>query len=84
MGNELQFYIDPCNLFGEFNCTIESLYGTEQVSLLLYEKGIYDQSYLVYQCNMLKAFNTCINSDISAPVGCKQEYGVYSSHEGES
>jgi hypothetical protein len=40
IGNELQSYIDLCNLIGEFICTIESLYGTEQVSLLLYEKGI--------------------------------------------
>ena len=31
---------------------------------------------------MQHAFNTCINSDISAPVGSKQENGVYSSHEG--
>ena len=39
MGNELQSYIDPCNLSGEFICNVESLYGTKQVSLLLHEKG---------------------------------------------
>ena len=31
MGNELQFYIDPSNFFGESVCTVESLYHTEQV-----------------------------------------------------
>ena len=40
MGNELQSHIDPCNLSGEFICNVESLYGTKQVSLLLYEKGM--------------------------------------------
>ena len=40
MGNELQSYIDLCNLSGEFICNVESLYGTKQVSLFLYEKGM--------------------------------------------
>ena len=40
-GNKLQSYIDLYNLYlGEFICTVESLYGTKQVSLLLYEKGM--------------------------------------------
>ena len=41
MGNRLQSHmIDPYNYLGEFICTVESLYGTEQVSLLLYKKGM--------------------------------------------
>jgi hypothetical protein len=39
-GNELQSYIDFYNLHLEFTCIVESLYGTKQVSLLLYEKGM--------------------------------------------
>ena len=38
MGNELQSYIDLDDL--KFTCIVESLYGTKQVSLLLYEKGM--------------------------------------------
>ena len=45
MGNELQSYVDL--YLGEFICTVESLYGNKQVSLLLYEKGIYEKIYLV-------------------------------------
>ena len=40
MGNELQSYIALDNFLGEFICTVESLYGTKQASLLLYEKGM--------------------------------------------
>ena len=40
MGNELQSYIALDNFLREFICTVKSLYGTKQVSLLLYEKGM--------------------------------------------
>jgi hypothetical protein len=74
-GNELQSYIDLNNIIGEFICTVESLYGTEQVSLLLYEKGKIKKINTNATCHVYNIL--CINSIISAPVGCKQENGVY-------